>query len=140
MSDDVRRSVSIERLEQEVYLARNARGGELRFGSGEGADFTPVELLLAAIAGCTAVGVDVVTSRRAEPERFTATVEADKVRDATGSILRDIVLTLEVRFPEGPDGDAARAALPRALEVTHDHSCTVSRTIEASTPVRTRLA
>lgn len=140
MSDDARRSVSIERLEQEVYLARNARGGELRLGSGAGADFTPVELLLAAIAGCTAVGVDVVTSRRAEPERFTATVEADKVRDATGSILRDIVLTLEVRFPEGPDGDAARAALPRALEVTHDHSCTVSRTIEAGTPVRTRLA
>ncbi len=39
-------------------------------GEGDGADFTPVELLLAAIAGCSAIDVDYLTARRAEPDAF----------------------------------------------------------------------
>lgn len=134
------RSVGIERLEEGVYLARNGRGDELRFGSKATDAFTPVELLLAAIAGCTAVDVDVVTGRRSAPDRFEATCEAIYVRDADGNRLEDIRLTLDVRFPEGADGDAAREVLPRVLRTSHDRTCTVSRTIEAGTPVQVRRA
>ena len=38
-------------------------------------------------------------------------------------------------FPEGAEGDAARAALPRSLQQSHDRLCTVSRTVELGTPV-----
>ena len=130
------RSVTVDRVETGVYLARNARGGELRFGSTAGDDFTPVELMLAAIAGCTAVDVDVVTGRRAEPTEFSMRVDAEKVRDEGGNRLRDIEVTFRVRFPEGEAGDAARAILPRAVATSHDRTCTVSRTIEAGEPVR----
>ena len=140
MADETTRSVTIERLDTGVYLARNARGGELRFGSKPGDDFTPVELLLAAIAGCSAVDVDVVTGRRAEPESFTARVDAEVVRDDSGNLLRDITLTFSVAFPAGPAGDAAREILPRAAKTSHDRTCTVSRTIEAGTPVTVRLS
>ncbi len=51
-------------------------------GTGAGTDFTPVELMLAAIGGCTRIDVDVVTSRRAEPEAFEVAVNADKIKDA----------------------------------------------------------
>jgi len=135
-SDSEHRSVTVDRVETGVYLARNARGGELRFGSTAGDDFTPVELMLAAIAGCTAVDVDVVTGRRAEPTEFSMRVDAEKVRDEGGNRLRDIEVTFRVRFPEGEAGDAARAILPRALATSHDRTCTVSRTIEAGEPVR----
>ena len=137
---DTHRSVDIERIGDGGYVARNDRGGELRFGSSDESDFGPLELLMVAIAGCSAVDVDAVTSRRAEPTRFVARVDAEKVREDDGSILRDIVVTFDVRFPEGAAGDAARAALPRALQVSHDHACTVSRTVEAASPVTMRLA
>ena len=136
---DTHRSVTLERLETGTYLARNARGGELRLGSTAGSDFTPVELLLVAIAGCTAVDVDVLTSRRAEPEVFIVSADAEKVRNDSGSILQDIQVTFQLRFPEGEEGDAARQVVPRAVQVSHDRTCTVSRTVEAGTPVTVRV-
>lgn len=139
MSDDTHRSVSIERLDEGIYLARNRRGLELRFGSRDPDGFTPVELLLAAIAGCSAVDVDVVTGRRSPAEQFTAQVDAHVQHDGTGNVLRDIELTFRVRFPEGPDGDAARAILPRVVQTSHDRTCTVSRTVEAGVPVTVRI-
>jgi putative redox protein len=139
MADQTRRWVTVDRLDEGVYLARNPRGGELRFGSKAGADFSPVELLLAAIAGCSAVDVDVVTGRRAAADSFRARVEADAVRDDSGNTLRDIHLTFEITFPDGEAGDAAREILPRALRASHERTCTVSRTIEAGTPIAVGL-
>jgi uncharacterized OsmC-like protein len=140
MADQTQRSVSLERLEEGIYLARNARGDELRFGSKAADAFTPVELLLAAIAGCTAVDVDVVTGRRSPADTFQARVDAEYVRDETGNILRDIRLTFDITFPAGEAGDAARDLLPRVLKTAHDRTCTVSRTLEAGTPVTVSLA
>ena len=139
MTRDTRRTVDVERVETGVYLARNSRGGKLRFGSTAGEDFTPVELLLAAIAGCSAVDVDVLTGRRSAPERFHLQVTAEKVPDGGGSILRDIVLTFDVDFPQGEAGDAAREVLPRAVQVSRDRTCTVSRTIEAGTSIEVQI-
>lgn len=127
--------MTLQRLEEGIYLARNARGDELRFGSKAPDAFTPVELLLAAIAGCTAVDVDVVTGRRSPAETFGASIEAHYVRDETGNRLEDIRLSFQVTFPNGEAGDAARDILPRVLKTAHDRTCTVSRTIEAGTPI-----
>lgn len=138
MATDSHRSVSLERVDEGVYRATNVRGGSLVFGSSAGDAFTPVELLLAAIGGCTAVDVDVVTGRRAAAEQFVVDVDADVVRDDTGNRLEDVAVTFRLRFGSGQDGDAARAILPRALATSHDRTCTVSRTIELGTPVAIR--
>jgi uncharacterized OsmC-like protein len=139
MTEQTQRRVSLERLEEGIYRARNARGGELVFGSKAGDGFTPVELLLAAIAGCSAVDIDVVTGRRCAPETFAAEVSAHASRDASGNILEDVAVTFRTRFPEGPDGDAARAVLPQAMRISHERTCTVSRTVEAAVPVAFHL-
>lgn len=140
MADDGARIVTLERLETGVYRATNARGVELRFGSMDDQGFSPVELLLAALGGCAAVDVDVVTSRRVEPDRFEIDVEAEKLRDDGGNILRDVRVTFRVAFPDGEAGDRARTLVPRAAQVSHDRTCTVSRTIEAATAVEVRIA
>src|SRR5215472_1812032 len=75
------REVTVERIANGRFRAINDRGGQITFGAGDGTDFTPVELLLAAVGGCTAIDVDTLTSRRAEPEAFKIVVEASKVRD-----------------------------------------------------------
>ena len=63
------RQTRIERIDRLHYRAHGANGATLDFGVGEGL-LTPVELLLAAIAGCSSVDVDAGTSRRSTPEVF----------------------------------------------------------------------
>lgn len=139
MSDDTLRSVTLRRTAAGQFVATNPRGGELAFGHTEQA-FTPVEMLLAAIGGCTALDVDALTSRRAEPRSFEVEVRADKVRDESGNHLRDIEVTFHVTFPEGAAGDAARQILPQMVARSHDRLCTVSRTVERATPIVSRAA
>jgi len=136
LDDETWRGIELERESLGRYLARNVRGGELVVSSEDDADFTPVELLLVALAGCGAVNVDELTSRRAEPTVFRAAAEGHKVRDEGGGRLTDLRVTFTVSFPDGPDGDRAREFLPRALQQTHDRICTVSRTVELGEPVR----
>jgi uncharacterized OsmC-like protein len=82
----------------------------------------------------------VVCGRRSEFSEFSARVDASVVRDSSGNHLEDVELTFRVRFPDGEAGDAARAILPKALRVSHDRTCTVSRSLERGTPVTARLA
>jgi uncharacterized OsmC-like protein len=135
------REVSLTRTSLGHYTARNARGGEIRLAAGDDDSFTPVELLLAAIAGCSAVDVDHITSRRAEPEAFDVQVSGVKASTPeSGNHMSDLEVTFTLRFPEGEDGDRARAALPRAVEQSRDRLCTVSRTVQLGTPITMRAA
>jgi uncharacterized OsmC-like protein len=135
----VHRAVTVERIAQGVFTATNTRGGQLRFGTGGDTGFTPTELLLAAIAGCTAIDVDILTSRRAQPDSFQVRADADKVRDAHGNRLTGIVVTFQIAFPGGAGGDEARVILPDVVRKSHDRLCTVGRTVETGTPITTRI-
>ncbi|MPZ83969.1 MAG: OsmC family peroxiredoxin [Actinophytocola sp.] len=138
MADDSFRSVRIERDSVGHYTVHNPRGGTIPVG---GDDFSPVELLLAAIGTCTAVDTDVATSRRVEPTTFTVTVSGDKVSDQeTGNHMENLAVTFDVTFPDGDRGDAARKLLPRTVKLSHDRLCTVSRTVERGTPVHPSIA
>ena len=131
MSDapDTLRSVDLARSGPGSYRATNRRGGEMVVGTGEGSDFTPVELLLVALAGCSAIDVDLITGKRAPADVLEVRASGHKVRDEQGNHLVDLALTFDVRFPDGEAGDAARAFLPRALAMTRDRLCTVTRTV-----------
>ena len=134
------RQVTLRRTSLGHYAAVNARGGTLAVGAGDGEDFTPVELLLVAIAGCSSVDVDHITSRRAEPLEFVVTAEGEKTSaDELGNHLTDLTVTFTVRFPDGEAGDSARAMLPRAVRTSHDRLCSVSRTIELGSPVEMKV-
>jgi putative redox protein len=61
--------------------------------------------------------------------------EGDKVRDEGGNHMTNLRLVLDVRFPEGEAGDAARAVLPDAIAKSRDRICTVSRTVALGSPV-----
>jgi putative redox protein len=141
MAEDTHRQVSIERIANSRYTVTNERGGQITIGSGTGTgtEFTPVELLLTAIGGCTAADVDIITSRRAEPRRFEVEVGAEKIRDSSGNHLTDITVTFRIAFPDGEAGDKARAILPDVVRQSHERLCTVSRTVELGTPITPRI-
>jgi putative redox protein len=140
MAQDGHRQVSIARVAAGEYTVTNERGGKIQVGTGADGEFTPVELLLAAIGACTSIDVDVLTSRRAEPAEFTVEVGAEKVHDTAGKRLTDIAVTFHVSFPEGEGGDAARALLPGAVRRSHDSLCTVGKTVELGTPITATIA
>ena len=129
------RKVGLVRTGHAQFTATNARGGTLEFGDGSDDRFTPVELLLTAIAGCTGIDVDFITTRRAEPDRFELVASGRKVSDDGGNRLTDLQVTFDVVFPTGSDGDAARERMPAAVERSHKRLCTVSRTVELGTPI-----
>jgi putative redox protein len=135
----VHRTTTVKRTAPGKFTAVNSRGGRITFGTGDGTDFTPTELLLAAIGGCTAIDVDILTSRRAEPAAFEVRVDADKVRDQDGNRLTDIEVTFRIVFPGGEQGDAARTVLPEAVRRSHDQLCSVGRTVELGTPITARI-
>jgi putative redox protein len=139
MPADTHRTVTITRMSAGRYAAVNGRGGTLEFGTGDVEDFTPVELLLTAIGGCTAADVDIFTTRRAEPESFVVQVDGEKSKDGGGNRMEELSVTFRLKFPEGQGGDAARALLPEVVQRSHDRLCTVSRTVELGTPVVTRI-
>ncbi|HEY8474266.1 MAG TPA: OsmC family protein [Natronosporangium sp.] len=139
MSEDTLRSISLRRTGPGQFVATNKHGVELPLGTGGGDQFSPVELLLAAIAGCTALDVEALTSRRAEPDSFELTATGDKIRDEEGNRLENLQVTFKVVFPAGEAGDAARAVLPEMVQKSHDRLCTVTRTIERGTPVATSI-
>lgn len=139
MSLDTHREITIERIEKGRFRAVNARGVTLDVGNGPN-DFSPVELLLAALAGCSGMDVDALTGRRAEPQQFSVVAGGEKIRDGEGgNRMVDLDLAFTVTFPEGAEGDAARTVLPDALARSHDRLCTVTRTVESGTPVGVRI-
>jgi uncharacterized OsmC-like protein len=129
------REVSLERLAPGRYAVTNPRGGTIRIGRGADADYTSVELLLAGLAGCTAVDVDEVTSRRSEPLRFVVQTSATKVSDDLGNHLDDVVVRFSVDFPADEAGQQAASLVERVVRLSHDKLCTVSRTVMLPTPV-----
>ena len=136
MSDETLRQLDLTQIGEGRYKAVNARGGVVPVGSGgDDPDFTPVELLLASLAGCTAIDVGLITGKRASPESFDVHVAGHKVRDDNGSHLVDLQVTVSIRFPEGEAGDRAREVLPRAIQQTGDRLCTVGRTLQVGTSI-----
>jgi putative redox protein len=136
---DAHRSVSIERLSKGRYLATNTQGDTLVVGEGDGS-FSPIELLLTALAACSAIDVDYIVGKRDEPASFRIRSEANKVRDDGGNHLTDIVVTFDARFQDTEAGEAAQGVLDRAVKQSHDRLCTVSRTVELGSKVKCVIA
>jgi uncharacterized OsmC-like protein len=132
-------TVNLSRLSQHHFEATNSRGGIVSFGRKWTGEFTPVELLLVAIAGCTAMDVDAITVKRSEPVRFQVSCSGHTTKSAHGNHVIDIQVDFDVEFPDGEEGRAAEDVLPKAIRKSHDRLCTVTRTVELPTPVDARL-
>ncbi|WP_125614411.1 OsmC family protein [Specibacter cremeus] len=132
--DPALRSVELTRTATARYTVRNAAGAEIEFGHGEGL-LGPVELLLAAIAGCSAIDVDTVTARSCEPTRFRIDASGHKVVEDGANRMDGLHLSFNVAFPDTEDGRKAAGMVDRLAALSHDKYCTVSRTVERGTAV-----
>jgi len=135
------RTVDLVRTGKARFTATNVRGGTIEVGDGVDNDaFTPVELLLVALGGCSGLDVDAILGKRGEFTSFAINSRGDKVRDDDGNHLVNIQLTFDAKFPEGEAGDSARDFLPTAMAKSHDWLCTVARTVQLGAPVEFKEA
>ncbi|HEY8373715.1 MAG TPA: OsmC family protein [Pseudonocardiaceae bacterium] len=118
------------------FTAVNARGAEITMGRAhEGAAFTPVELLMAAIAGCAGLSAERAADRRLG-ENAAMTVRVEATKDEEGNRLSSVRLSLELD-PEalGRLDEDGRAELAAVLLRAVERGCTVSRSVEEGLPV-----
>lgn len=128
-------SIELTRTGENHYVASNAKGASIEFGRGDDL-MSPVELLLAAIAGCSSIDVDTVTSRRTEPTEFSVTARSEKItEDEDATRLGPISLNFNIAFPDDENGRRAAGMVEHLVQLSHDKYCTVSRTVEHGTPV-----
>ncbi|GAA1413428.1 osmotically inducible protein C [Glutamicibacter uratoxydans] len=141
MSENTRalREVTVERTESRQYRATSlASGASIEFGQGEGL-LSPVELLLAAIAGCSSIDVDVATTRKSEPEKFEVSASGYKLTEDGASRMEDIHLGFDLKFPDTEEGRKAAGMVERIVKLSHDKYCTVSRTVELGAKVTSEV-
>jgi putative redox protein len=123
--------VSIKRIDDNFKMeARNEDGNLLTMdGSkdigGSGSGFRPMQMLLAAVGGCSAIDVILILKKqKQEIESFEVEVEGEREKTEDYSLFRDIVLHFKLK------GKIEKDKAERAVALSVDKYCSVSKTLE----------
>lgn len=129
--------VRIRRSAPAKFVATNGRGAEITIGrSQDGADFSPVELLMAALGACATLSAENVITRRLGDDAavdMTVTAEKDVEADRVTSVTTAFDLDLSSL------SDAASTTLIELATKAVERTCTVSHTVEPGVPVTLRV-
>ena len=128
--------VEVTRTGEHTFTATNSRGAEVAVGrDGAPGAFTPGELLLAAVAACSAVTSENLFVRRIG-EDAELVAHADRTKNPEDKHkFAEIQVSLEADLEGVDDRDKLLNAVQRAIE----KYCTVSRSVEESTPINLTL-
>lgn len=108
------------------FVARTSSGHDVVVDNAAGdTGPRPTELVLAAIAGCTAMDVvDIMTKKRQVMDHYSVEVSGTQ-REQAPNVFTDITVVHAV------EGDVETAALIRAIELSATKYCTVSAQVSA---------
>lgn len=131
--------VEIHRDGSHRFTASNGRGGEVAIGRDDTPEaFTPGELLLAAIAGCSAVTTENLLVRRMGDDADLA-VHADRDKDPEDPHrFSSVRVSFDIDLSEVQDA-SERERLVDAAERAVARFCTVSRSVEEGTPIHLHI-
>ncbi len=119
--------IEVERVDDHEFVATNGRGASVRIGrKGQEGSFSPVELLVAAAAGCAMVTSESLILRRTGGDKLAAT--ADAVQSESGNEVLSIPVVLQYDLSAVDDPEALEIVVRRAVE----QFCTVTRTLKQS--------
>lgn len=124
--------LTVQRTGARRGIARNGRGGEVRFAPEDDADaFTPGELLALALAACNLMSADHVLTRRLG-EDVAASARVTTTRSTAENRYTDARVELLVDTA-GLD-EAGREELAAVVARAVARGCTVGRTVDAGLP------
>ncbi len=125
--------IEITRIDQDFnMIAENEDGNKIELdGSpaigGHNKGMRPMQLLLAGVGSCSAIDViSILKKQKQELKSIKITVEGDRDADAVPSLFTDI----NIHFTLGGDLDPAK--VERAIQLSMDKYCSVSKTLEST--------
>ena len=128
--------VNIQKLDNEMHMeAANEEGGKIRMdgttqiGGLEGG-FSPMQLLLAGIGGCSAIDIIGILEKQKQPLEDLQ-VEVDGDRQSTDTYSEFTTIHLKFIFT----GDLDPKRVERAINLSLDKYCSVSKALEKSSKI-----
>lgn len=128
--------VTVQKLDKDLHMeAANEEGGLIRMdgknqiGGLEGG-FSPMQLLLAGIGGCSAIDIiDILEKQRQNLQNLRVEVEGDKQKNGTYSEFK----TINLHFVF--EGDLDPAKVERAIDLSINKYCSVSKALEKGSKI-----
>lgn len=127
-------SVELLRVDGLSLAARTASGHWLTMdtspaGGGHGAAASPVELVLAALAGCMAMDIlSMLEKMRARIEDFRIEAKAERAPEPP-RVFTKVDLTIRLR------GDVKPRQLEKAIALSHERYCSVGAMLKPTVPI-----
>ena len=133
--------INIKRLNDNFHMeAKNEDGNSIQMDSapdigGEGKGMRPMQLLLAAVGGCSAIDVILILKKQKQIiEDFEVEIEGEREKIEDYSLFRDICL--HFKFKGKVDKDKAE----RAVKLSVDKYCSVSKTLEPTAKISFKVS
>ena len=130
------RRIWVERLEDSSWIAKSEDGATLKFGKGEG-QFSPVELMQIALAGCTALSSQYAVEHALGEGKGARVLVNGTYDPEEGTYLRfqeDVTVDATSAKPALNDENAKE--LKERMERHINKGCTVKHTLERGAQVR----
>ena len=132
--------INLKRLDDDFHLvATNEDGNTLHLdGSadigGHGQGMRPMQLLLAAVGGCSAIDVILILKKQKQIiESFEIEVVGEREKVEEYSLFRDICLHFKLK------GQIDLAKAEKAVQLSLDKYCSVSKTLEPTARVTAKV-
>ncbi len=132
--------ISIKRTDDDFAMeAVNEDGnvlnmdGAIKIG-GHNTGFRPMQLLLAAVGGCSAIDVILILKKQKQNiEEFDVEVEGEREQIGDYSLFRDITLHFKIK------GEVELEKAERAVKLSIEKYCSVSKTLEPTAKINYKV-
>lgn len=132
--------INIKRLDDAFNMEAINEDGNLLLmdGSsdigGNGKGMRPMQLLLAAVGGCSAIDVILILKKQKQIiESFEVEVDGEREKIQDYSLFRDICLHFKIK------GQVDRDKAEKAIQLSLEKYCSVSKTLEPTANVTYKL-
>jgi putative redox protein len=132
--------IVIKRTDDDFAMeAKNEDGNVLHMDGapdigGHNTGFRPMQLLLAAVGGCSAIDVVLILKKQKQViESFEVEVEGEKEKVEQHSIWKTVVLHFKIK------GQVELEKAERAVKISIEKYCSVSKTLEPTAKINYKV-
>lgn len=125
-------NVGLERINDAIqFQAENESGYEFTVASNEEQEgVSPMEMVAIGLGGCSSIDIlSILEKQRQDVDAFDVDVEAERATDDVPAVFTSLHVHYTI------EGDAAPEKVRRAIELSLDKYCSVSKMLEATTTI-----
>lgn len=133
--------ITIKRTDDDFAMeAKNEDGNVIKMDGapdigGHNTGFRPMQLLLAAVGGCSAIDVILILKKQKQIiESFEVEVEGEKEKVEQHSIWKTVVLHFKIK------GQVELEKAERAVKISIEKYCSVSKTLEPTAKITYKVS